>query len=121
MEQLTMDDNTEIKGIYDIDTTWITDNVSTVTIDTDTLESDYTITIDEGGGHTVAYDGSWADNINWQQTEFKDCMPNLLKVEQMCKHYPALEKAFENFKAVYSMVHQDYKGLIDAGEEKIHF
>ena len=28
----------------------------------------------------------------------------------MCKHYPALAKAYENFKTIYKMVEQDYKG-----------
>ena len=31
-------------------------------------------------------------------------------VKDMCQHYPALEKALENFKTVYKMVEQDYKG-----------
>jgi hypothetical protein len=28
----------------------------------------------------------------------------------MCKEYPALAKAYENFKTIYKMVHQDWKG-----------
>ena len=28
----------------------------------------------------------------------------------MCKEYPALAKAFENFKTMYALVDQDYKG-----------
>ena len=32
------------------------------------------------------------------------------KVEDMCKDYPALEQAYEKFKTIYAMVHQDWKG-----------
>ena len=37
-------------------------------------------------------------------------MPSVAKVEDMCNDYPALEKAYENFKTIYSLVHQDWKG-----------
>ena len=37
-------------------------------------------------------------------------------VEKMCKEYPALEKVWRNFKAVYDMVKQDYEGKKQAGE-----
>ena len=56
------------------------------------------------------------NNIVFEKTIFQDCMPNLADVEQMCKEYPALEKAFENFKTIYKMVEQDYKGKKKAGE-----
>ena len=41
--------------------------------------------------------------------EFEDTMPSLTKVEEMCKMYPAVDKAFENFKAVYNLVKDDYE------------
>ena len=31
-------------------------------------------------------------------------------INNMCKEYPALAKAFENFKTMYALVDQDYKG-----------
>lgn len=37
-------------------------------------------------------------------------------VENMCKEYPALSKVWQNFKSVYDMVLQDYKGKQKAGE-----
>lgn len=48
--------------------------------------------------------------------EFEDIMPTVAKVEDMCKDYPALEKAYENFKTIYKMVHQDWQGRQDAEE-----
>ena len=37
-------------------------------------------------------------------------MPEVAKIEDMCKEYPALEKAYENFKTMYKLVHQDWVG-----------
>lgn len=42
--------------------------------------------------------------------EFEDHMPSVAKVEDMCREYPTLEKAYENFKTIYKMVHQDWVG-----------
>lgn len=46
--------------------------------------------------------------------EFEDRMPDVSKVEDMCNDYPALAKAYENFKTIYAMVHQDWKGRQEA-------
>ena len=45
--------------------------------------------------------------------EFEDHMPTVAKVKDMCDDYPALEKAYENFKTVYKLVHQDWQGRQD--------
>ena len=74
---------------------------NTSTIDVSSIANTGTITLD---------DPHWADNITWEQTEFEDTMPSLAKVENMCKEYPALDKAYENFRTVYAMVHQDWIG-----------
>jgi hypothetical protein len=34
----------------------------------------------------------------------------------MCKEYPALSKVWRNFKSVYDMTLQDYKGKKETGE-----
>lgn len=47
---------------------------------------------------------------------WRDCLPSLLEVEKMCEQYPALEKAYENFKTVYALVEQDWKGNHDDDE-----
>lgn len=46
--------------------------------------------------------------------EFEDFMPEVAKIEDMCNDYPALARAYENFKSIYAMVHQDWKGKQDA-------
>lgn len=49
-------------------------------------------------------------NTNYPPVEFEDHMPEVAKVEDMCNDYPALAKAYENFKTIYALVHQDWKG-----------
>ncbi len=48
------------------------------------------------------------DNVEW-----KNCFPDFHTVEKMCNEYPGLAKAFENFKTVYKMVEQDWKGKME--------
>ena len=87
----------------------LTFDVSDITISSIDTSSTNTITIDTTS--TIALDDPhWADNITWEQTEFVDIMPSLDKVHNMCGHYPALQKAYENFQTIYKMVEQDYKG-----------
>ena len=38
------------------------------------------------------------------------------QVENMCEEYPALQKVWRNFKSLYDMTLQDYKGKQKAGE-----
>lgn len=102
--------------VFDITSEWITKDMdTTVTIDTSINEDLYTMdsvsTITLGPDIITLEDPThWADNITWEQTEFVDIMPSLDKINNMCEHYPALEKAFENLKSIYKMVHQDYVG-----------
>ena len=98
-------------------------SVYTITSDTITI-GDGTVSINTNSADWLNNSGiiqtgdiniDW-NNIVFEKTIFQDCMPNLADVEQMCKEYPALEKAFENFKTIYKMVEQDYKGKKKAGE-----
>lgn len=51
------------------------------------------------------------DNVSIiQPVEFEDQMPDVAKIEDMCNDYPALAKAYDNFKTIYKMVHQDWVG-----------
>jgi len=78
--------------------------VNTIDISSITSSTVSTITLD---------DTHWSDGITWEQIEFEDSMPSVAKVEDMCNDYPALAKAYENFKTIYSLVHQDWKGKQD--------
>lgn len=95
-------------------------------IDISTMSTSDTITV-TGDVSDVVYDNSvvydnWitiGDNIDldiltiYQPVEFEDEMPSVAKVEDMCRDYPALEKAYENFKTVYKLVRQDWQGKQD--------
>lgn len=85
--------------------------VSTTTISTSDLtitDSDYTFTLDDTINIDSIISGTTV-NTGFG-TEWIDHLPAMSVVQDMCKHYPALEKALENFKTVYKMVEQDYKG-----------
>jgi len=83
---------------------------STTSISTDSFtitDGDYTFSLDD----TISYDNITSGTIaTGFGTEWIDHLPAMSVVKEMCKHYPALEKALENFKTVYKMVEQDYKG-----------
>ena len=49
---------------------------------------------------------------NFEQTEFVDVMPSVSHIEEMCDEYPALAKVYEQFKLIYKMTEQDYKGKL---------
>jgi hypothetical protein len=85
-----IDTTTMNTNVYTIENSWI--NIGDITADTIDLSSITTI----------------------QPVEFEDTMPTVAKVEDMCNDYPALKKAYENFKTIYKMVHQDWQGKQDA-------
>lgn len=76
--------------------------VDTSTMDTKVFDSSQWISINDN-----EIDLS---SIIIEPVEFEDCMPDVAKVEDMCRDYPSLEKAYENFKTIYKMVHQDWVG-----------
>ena len=88
-------------------------DLSDYTVDTIDISSITTSTI----GTITLDDTHWADGIRWDPIEFEDQMPTVAKVEDMCNDYPALEKAYENFKTIYAMVHQDWQGRQDEDEQ----
>lgn len=51
--------------------------------------------------------------------EWEDTLPDLTKIKEMCNEYPALEKAYENFKTVYKMVEQDWAGKQKADRDSL--
>lgn len=92
---------------YNMNTTYVSDSSFTIgTVDTINVSNI------SGGTYTLdTYDTDWLNNIGVNSTHIS---PD--EIERMCKEYPALEKVWRNFKAVYDMVKQDYKGKKEAGE-----
>jgi len=95
--------------VYTLTPTNDTYNLDTTTLDTSTLT---TVTVDD----VNATGFGWSDSdgnitINTlEPVEFEDNMPSVAKVEDMCNDYPALDTAYKNFKLIYKLVHQDWKG-----------
>ena len=102
-----------LTGSSDPYTITFDDNMAgTTSISTDSLtitDSDYTFTLDDTINIDNIISGS-TSSISVFGTEWIDHLPAMSVVKDMCQHYPALEKALENFKTVYKMVEQDYKG-----------
>ena len=85
-----------------------TDSANTITLDSDFLSdsgSEYTYNI---AGHP--------DSLG-ESIPFENTMPSIYTINDMVKHYPSLAKAYENFKTIYKMVEQDYKGNIQDKDE----
>lgn len=105
-DTITIDTSVDEDLTFDVSDITLS-SIDTSSITTSTIDSE-TITLE---------DTHWADNITWEQTEFVDKMPSIDKVHNMCGYYPALEKAYENFKTIYKMVEQDYKGNHQKNDE----
>ena len=90
-------------------------NVSTNTNSSVIISSnlDSITTISGITGYTVSSDDQisfdW-DNIKIVPTLWKEALPDIYTVNNMCEEYPALAKAYENFQTIYKLVEQDYKG-----------
>ena len=52
------------------------------------------------------------DTLQYEDVVFADTLPDIHKVQEMCKLYPALNKAYEQFKLIYKMTEQDYNGKL---------
>ena len=82
------------------------DNYYGPTIDVSTIT---TSTVDTSGFDDLIAMDDLNITLN-EPVEFEDHMPSVAKIEDMCNDYPALAQAYEKFKTMYSLVHQDWKG-----------
>ena len=95
----------DLDDVYGATTTyWAGDSVTDVTIGG---SNDGTFSIDLSDITTNTVDLDWV----YGETLIKES-----EVTKMAEHYPALEKAYRNFKSVYDMVKQDWEGKKKAGE-----
>lgn len=54
-------------------------------------------------------------NMNgiWGGAEWVNSFPAWGRIDAMCKEYPGLQIAFDNFKTVYNLVKDDYDAPVD--------
>ena len=96
---LDSEDAFTITGSDDGSTFTITLNDTTPDFSTVTMSSD--VNLDWVNDLKLPTDEVWVDRL-----------PKIERVKKMCEEYPALQKAYENFKSIYNMVDQDYKGKL---------
>jgi hypothetical protein len=87
-------------------------------LNTSCIPSSSTITFTGGtGGTNYAYGAgatvggiSSINTINWNisQEEFVNCLPDINRIEAMCKEYPGLKIAYEKFVTTYKLVKDHY-------------
>ena len=86
-----------------------------ITIDTSTWDNSFTTSPSSiyttTGTSSVTIDGN-----NYSYANVLDSMIDPEEVEHMCAEYPALSKVWANFKSVYDMTLQDYKGKKEVGD-----
>jgi hypothetical protein len=98
LSDYTMDSSGSVISSSDFDSITTISGISTSTVNiSDIISSDDQISFD------------W-DNIKIVPTLWKEALPDIYTVTNMCEEYPALAKAYENFQTVYKLVEQDYKG-----------
>ena len=84
----------------------ISSNTGTYSLDSSTFSlSDITISNTDFPASTITL-----DNSTYSYTNVLDNMIDPEEVDRMCKEYPALSKVWRNFKSVYDMTLQDWKG-----------
>ena len=104
-----------------IDLSGIVDSVGDITINLDdTYGATTTYTVGTMDDTISISDGTFTldtNAVDWTTNSILgDTRISPDEIERMCEEYPALEKVWKNFKAVYDMCKQDYEGKKKAGE-----
>lgn len=102
---LTLDDDVTIN----LDS--ISSNTGTYSLDSTFSLGDITISGTDTSSSTITI-----DNSTYSYANVLDNMIDPEEVDLMCKEYPALSKVWRNFKSVYDMTLQDYKGKKEQDE-----
>jgi hypothetical protein len=89
-------------------------SIGDIYVDSHTMDSTFTVDINDIFTDTIDI-----SNITFDRVMFEDDMPDPQELKRMCEEYPGLEKAYENFKTVYKMVEQDWRGKQDTDEDSL--
>ena len=80
------------------------------------IDTSYTISLDNTISTISTLDTITITGSSGQWWVPTDTHFEIAEIEKMCVEYPALAKVYENFKTVYDLVKQDWKGKQDANE-----
>ena len=94
-------------GLQSTDTITVTSPIDIGSLTTSTIDLD-SITYDTASSYSITID---------EPVALENSMPSIHKIQDMCKHYPALNTAWEKFKTIYKMVEQDYKGNFEDDDD----
>ena len=110
-------DNDYIIDTSNISTTNVTDSstMSSWSSDTITIGNNPNTTFTISGENPLKFDNDITFTTH-EPVDFVDQLPTLNKINAMCAEYPGLNKAFDNFKVTYKMVHQDWMGKKKAND-----
>ena len=108
----------DVEFIAEEITTFFPDTITLTSNAYDTMASSNIITLDGNAtSYTISSNGNVgigtisglsASTFSWKNQEFVDCMPDINRIETMCKEYPGLAIAFDKFKTTYNLVKDDY-------------
>ena len=89
---------------------WESTTMNGLSYSFDTTSSSNTITLDSLDVNDTG--GEFTYNMPGPSEMFVDQMPSTSRIDEMCEIYPALAKAYEQFKLIYKMTEQDFKGKL---------
>ena len=110
-EDIIIDTGTEYSTNVTMNNTYVdTSTISSWSTDSITIGSNpnTTFTI-SGDDNMLKFDNDITLTVH-EPVDFVDQLPTLQKIQTMCSEYPGLDKAFDNFKLAYEMVHQHWVG-----------
>ena len=102
---------------YTIDINTYTDTITIIGSNISTITLDTMVSIDYVNWNNI--DTIDLDSIQFPvAVEWEHEFPAFHKIEEMRKEYPALERAYENFKTIYTLVEQDWIGKQKSDDKK---
>ena len=84
-------------------------SINTISLPSISIDGQPTYSLGSGSPTTITLNGVDTSHFTYDfHKEWQNCFPQWTRVQDMCKEYPGLKIAFENFKVFYEMVKDDY-------------
>lgn len=108
---ITFDDSIEYNITQDMYSSSTTDTLTNFNITTSSSPMNWNSIVFTGATGPTGTTGTVEPDysfIDFNGKELIDFMPALEKINEMCSMYPGLKIAFDHFKTIYTLVHDDY-------------